>query len=120
MTQLKKQFHTAVLGAGLAGTGLLYNALRKKSLQQFLDAGVAYIDKSDNFGCGTIGSYVINSDTAGAVFLESLPVFNETEFTSARLNKLRALISRRAGQAVPLEWVGDFYRELGKILEKKL
>ncbi len=109
-----------VIGAGPAGSGLMYNAMKQGRLEEFLDAGVAFIEKTDVFGCGSIGNYIINSDTTGSVFLESLPVFNDEDLFSPQLQHYIQLISEKADEAVPLEWVGAYYTELGKILEQKL
>jgi hypothetical protein len=120
MKQFKGEFNLVVLGAGPAGTGLLYSAIRNGKLAELCEKGIAYVDMQKSFGAGTIGQFVINSDTAAAVLLESLPVFDRSEFVSARLRKLINVITQRGYRSLPLEWVGSFLKELGLLLEKRI
>lgn len=110
-------FKTLVIGSGPAGTGLLYNELRKNKLSELMSQGICFLEKSETFGAGSIGKYIINSDTAGNVFLESLPLLQGLP-SSLRLHTLSKLISEKYGsRSVPLEWVGNYLKEAGKALK---
>jgi hypothetical protein len=65
--------HLAVLGAGPAGTGPLFAALRQGRSEELLKRGVRWLDAGGAFGCGAIGDYKISSDTQASVLLECLP-----------------------------------------------
>src|SRR5438045_3519811 len=64
-------FTTAIIGAGPGGTGPLVYAAQKGLLDNWLSQGVAIIDRSASIG-GTIGRYIVNSDSLGGVYLECL------------------------------------------------
>jgi hypothetical protein len=113
-------FNTLVIGSGPGGTGLLFNAIRKNKLPDFLDAGVGFIDKADNFCAGTIGKYIINSDTAGGVFLECLPSLGEKFVKNKQLESIIKVISQKAGEPVCLELVGEYLKLLGTELRSEV
>ena len=62
---------TIILGAGPGGTGPLIWAAQNGRLRAWLDAGVAIIERSAALG-GTLGRYVLNSDSLGTAYLECL------------------------------------------------
>jgi hypothetical protein len=107
-----------VLGAGPAGTGPLVNAQQRGLLSRLLDAGLAVVDRQDRMGRGTIGRYIINSDTTAGTFLECLAgqeagLFARVSGTDA-LRQLEEL--RRS--AAPLRLVGEFLGEIGGALQQ--
>lgn len=112
------ELRTVVLGAGPAGTALLVNAHQRGLLPQLLDAGVALVDVHDRMGAGTIGRYVVNSDTVAGTLLECLagqqsgvlaPVFDGEAWR--RLEPLRR-------SAAPLRLVGDLLTDIGQALRR--
>jgi hypothetical protein len=62
---------TVIVGGGPGGIGPLIAAAQLGCLPRWLDRGVAIVDRSQSLG-GTLGRYIINSDTAGGAYLECL------------------------------------------------
>ncbi|NJM42071.1 MAG: hypothetical protein HC853_15635 [Anaerolineae bacterium] len=67
-----KHFRSLIVGAGGGGTGPLVYAAQQGLLDSLLDSGLAIIDRQCQMGRGSIGQYVIQSDTAGGTLLECL------------------------------------------------
>lgn len=63
--------HVAILGGGPGGIGPLVRASRIGKLNALLKLGVAIFDKqpADQYGNGSLGSYVISSNTSASAFL---------------------------------------------------
>lgn len=112
----RSPFQTLILGAGPAGTGPLVNAMQRGTLSALLDTGVCIVDRGTDMGRGSIGQYIINSDTFCNTFLECL------EHAPSRIvDRIAASDAKRAmdvyrGGAVPLKVVGAFMAELGASL----
>lgn len=64
-------FETVILGGGPAGTGSLVWAARHGLLGDWLDAGVAVIERSAKLG-GSLYQYALSADSRGMSFLEGL------------------------------------------------
>jgi hypothetical protein len=110
-------FRAVVLGAGPAGTGPLVNAQQRGLLPRLLDAGIAVVDRQPRMGLGSIGQYVINSDTTGGTFLECL-VGQEGDLFAAVLDSAaRRRLERYRQTAAPLRLVGEFIGEIGRALQ---
>ena len=62
---------TLIVGGGPGGLGPLLWAAQKGCLDEWLDRGVAVVERSGRLG-GTLGRYAINSDSLGRSFLECL------------------------------------------------
>ncbi|MDZ8186152.1 MAG: hypothetical protein RMX96_15020 [Nostoc sp. ChiSLP02] len=111
-------YNTLIVGAGSAGTGPLIFAARKNKLQEFLDLGVAILDKGTQMGSGCIGNYIVNSDTYTNVFLECLQ-------GQEKGGILEKVVSSEITQALekyrhtnaPLILVGKFLNEVGNALQ---
>lgn len=106
-----------IVGAGPGGTGPLVWAAQSGALEGWLKAGVTILDRSAAMG-GTIGRYVINSDSLGTAYLECLDAAPARElFASLRDDPVtRELESMRYGYP-PLRIVGEYLRGLGRVLE---
>jgi len=63
--------HVAILGGGPGGIGPLVRAARIGKLNALLQLGVAIFDKqtADKYGNGSLGSYVISSNTSASAFV---------------------------------------------------
>jgi hypothetical protein len=96
---------------------LLY-AIKNNRIQELLDEGVAIIDKGDKLAMGTIGRHVINSDTFGGTFIESIIGNEEGLFSDVSNADITLKMREHARQQVPLQWVGEFLEALGRSLRK--
>ncbi|KPC28273.1 Uncharacterized protein ABJ99_3430 [Pseudomonas syringae pv. cilantro] len=59
-------------GAGLAGMGFLFNALKSGAMNEIAANGLIVIDASDQPGMGTLGHYRITANSIGDVFIDCL------------------------------------------------
>lgn len=110
-------FSTLIIGGGPGGTGPLLYAAQAGLLDNWLKDGVAIVERNDSFG-GTIGRYIVNSDSLGGVYLEML----EAPALSKRLKRLSqdsatTTIRTMAAGLPPLPLVGAYFETLGEILE---
>lgn len=117
---MNSTFKTLILGAGPAGTGPLVCAIQKHRLGQLLDSGVAILDRGSHIGRGTIGQYVINSDTLGRVFLECLDGQEQGVLKDVLTSPARQALEAYRGTAAPLKLVGEYMAELGVALRSVL
>ncbi len=109
-----------IVGAGPGGTGPLVWAAQSGALDTWLKSGLTVIDRSGAMG-GTIGRYVINSDSLGTAYLECLdaPAAREL-FAPVREDPVaRELETMRYGYP-PLHLVGAYLRRLGVVLEEAI
>ncbi len=114
-----KVFRTLIIGAGGGGTGPLVYAAQKGLLDGLLDSGVAVIDRQCQMGRGSIGQYVIQSDTAGGTLLECLDsVPAKKVFVRTAQSKIKQAIEQHRNVSVPLQLIGDYMTELGGDLQR--
>ncbi len=59
-------------GAGPAGMGLLFNALKSGAMPELAKEGLIVVDASPNPGTGRLGDYNITANSVGDVFLDCL------------------------------------------------
>ncbi len=59
-------------GAGLAGMGFLFNALKSGAIPGLAAKGLIVIDASDRPGTGALGDYRITANSVGDVFIDCL------------------------------------------------
>lgn len=69
---------SVIIGGGPGGLGPLLAAAKQGQLGEWLDGGVAVVDRRLALG-GTLGRYIINSDTLGGAYLECLEGANVPE-----------------------------------------
>ncbi|HEX9461180.1 MAG TPA: hypothetical protein VGB82_01150 [Alphaproteobacteria bacterium] len=107
-----------ILGAGPGGTGPLVWAAQHGALDTWLKAGVAIFDRGSAMG-GTIGRYLINSDSLGTAYLECLdaPAAREL-FSSVRDDEGTRELETMRYALPPLDLVGRFLSRLGTVLEQ--
>ena len=113
-------FETVILGAGPAGTGPLVWAARAGLLNDWLQRGVALVDRRAAMG-GTIGKYALNADTQAGTFLECL----QGGAADSPLAELRPCdeahdLSACTAETPPLPMVGRFLNRLGVTLAAEL
>ncbi|HLI13669.1 MAG TPA: hypothetical protein VKY65_18910 [Alphaproteobacteria bacterium] len=106
------------MGAGPGGTGPLVWAAQNGKLASWLAAGVTILDRSPSMG-GSLGRYIVNSDSLGSSYLECLDALPARElFARLRADAVtRELQSMRYGFP-PLSLVGEFFRRFGAALEE--
>lgn len=109
-------FQTLILGAGPAGTGPLVNAMQKGKLAELLDTGICIVDRGEYMGRGSIGQYIINSDTYCNTFLECLENEHDPIVQRVAASAAKQAMDAYRGGCVPLGIVSDFMAELGASL----
>jgi hypothetical protein len=111
---------TLILGAGPGGTGPLVWAAQIGALQKWLTAGVALIDYDTAIG-GTLGRYIINSDSLGGVYLEFLGSRAAREaFEPLVSDPTTHELERMRHDFPPLATVGHYFRRVGAVLARTL
>lgn len=104
-------------GAGLAGMGFLFNALKTGVLQQLCRDGLIVIDASESPGVGSLGQYRITANSVGDVFIDCLrdprlaSIFEPLEYSPAYWR-----IRRQADSAPPLAEVGELMVEAHRLV----
>jgi hypothetical protein len=109
-------FYTLIVGAGPAGTGPLVNAMQRGELGALLESGICIVDRTAWMGRGSIGQYVINSDTFCNTFLECLQNEDDPIVQRVSASAAKQAMDTYRGGPVPLKVVGDFISELGAAL----
>jgi hypothetical protein len=109
-----------IVGAGPGGTGPLVSAAQSGALDRWLKSGLTVVDRTTAMG-GTIGRYLINSDSQGTAYLECLdaPPARELFASMREVAVTRELETMRYGYP-PLHLVGAYLRRLGKVLEERI
>lgn len=109
-----------IVGAGPGGTGPLVWAAQSGGLDAWLKSGVTVFDREARMG-GTIGRYVINSDSLGTAYLECLDAPPARELFAPLRDEAvtRELEAMRYGYP-PLRVVGEYLRRLGGLLEQAI
>jgi hypothetical protein len=106
-----------VAGAGPAGMGLLFNALKSGTLPDLARDGLIIVDASANPGTGSLGSYRITANSVGDVFLDCLrdpalrDVFRPLEHSPSYWR-----IRRQAQHAPQLSDVGELLAEASRLV----
>ncbi len=106
-----------ILGAGPGGTGPLVWAAQHGALDAWLKAGVTIFDRGRAVG-GTIGRYIINSDSMGTAYLECLdaPAARDL-FAPVREDDVTRELEQFRYGLPPLDLVGRFLKRLGGVLQ---
>ncbi|SOS33482.1 hypothetical protein CFBP6411_02122 [Pseudomonas syringae group genomosp. 3] len=71
-TRMETTCGCIVGGAGLAGMGFLFNALKSGALADLAEKGLIVIDVSGQPGTGMLGHYRITANSVGDVFIDCL------------------------------------------------
>jgi hypothetical protein len=116
-----RQFSTIIVGGGPGGLGPLVAAAQAGALEDWLDRGIALVERGDRLG-GSLGRFGIASDSLGGSYLECLEAPN----LSAPLRPLRDHAITREMELYrhgfpPLElvdrWMGLLGRALATMIE---
>lgn len=110
-------YKTVFIGAGPGGTGPIVCAAKQKRLDDLLNAPIAIVDRSPYMGRGTVGKYVINSDTVGGTLLECLDGNESGIYKKVVQSAAKQYIEERRNVAVPLKVIGEYMAELGEALQ---
>jgi hypothetical protein len=109
-----------ILGAGPGGTGPLVWAAQQGCLHEWLRQGVTVIERGNAIG-GTLGRYIINSDSLGAAYLECLDAPPAQRlFAPLRDEAATRELERLRDGFPPLSVVGQYLGHLGALLERQL
>ena len=108
---------TMILGAGPGGTGPLIWAAQNGLLREWLAAGVALVDRRSVIG-GTLGRYIINSDSLGGAYLECLDAPAGRDFFAPLRDdpSTRGIAAMHDGFP-PLDLVSQYLHRLGTLIE---
>jgi hypothetical protein len=104
-------------GAGPAGMGLLFNALKSGAMPELAKEGLIIVDASSNPGTGRLGDYRITANSVGDVFLDCLrdpalrDVFEPLEHSAAYWR-----IRRQAQSAPQLADVAELLAEASTLV----
>ncbi|GFM81691.1 hypothetical protein PSCICN_23830 [Pseudomonas cichorii] len=104
-------------GAGLAGMGFLFNALKSGTLADIARNGLIVVDASDNPGTGVLGQYRITANSVGDVFIDCLrdPALSEV-FEPLESSPAYWRIRGQAQSAPQLSDVGQLMAEASRLL----
>ncbi len=104
-------------GAGPAGMGLLFNALRTGSIAELAHYGLIIVDASPTPGIGRLGEYQITANSVGDVFLDCLrdPAMAEV-FAPLQASPAYWRIRDQAQQAPLLSEVGELLLEASQLV----
>src|SRR5687768_4867642 len=107
-----------ILGAGPGGTGPLVWAAQNGLLNDWLASGVTIFDRREKIG-GTLGRYIINSDSLGTAYLECLdaPAAREL-FAPMRDEPVTLEMEPYRYGLPPLNLVDRYLHRLGALLRE--
>jgi hypothetical protein len=118
--ELDSMLGTLIVGGGSAGLGPLIAAARLGELDNWLDHGLAVIEKGNAWG-GVIGGYNLNADTQATTFLECLEGGALGElFESVRDHETTKRLRNWQRDTPPLALIGDYMSRLGQALEDRV
>jgi len=92
--------------------------MQRGELDKLLDTGICIVDRSATMGHGSIGQYIINSDTYCDTFLECLQRADDPVVQTIAASAAKKQMDSYRGGAVPLRVVGAFMGEVGSALRQ--
>jgi hypothetical protein len=106
-----------IAGAGPAGMGLLFNALKNGTLPDLAREGLIIVDSSAAPGPGSLGDYRITANSVGDVFLDCLrdPALIDV-FGPLEHSPIYWRIRRQAHSAPQLSDIGELLAEASKLM----
>jgi hypothetical protein len=106
-----------VAGAGPAGMGMLFNALKSGVMPELAREGLIIVDASANPGTGRLGEYNITANSVGDVFLDCLrdPALRDV-FEPLERSPAYWRIRRQAQSAPLLSDVAELLAEASKLV----
>jgi pyridine nucleotide-disulfide oxidoreductase len=107
-----------IVGGGPAGLAPLLAAHRRGRLADLLKEGVTVVERSDAIGEGSIGQWVIPSDSTGFTFADCLAGPPGSELAALRSYPLTKEFMEARDRAVPLRRAGEFLALVGEAIHK--
>jgi hypothetical protein len=108
---------TLIVGAGPGGTGALVWAAQHGRLDDWLAKGVTIVDRQPHL-IGSIGDYIINSDSLGGMYLEIFHTPSGRKiFAALRSHPATRRLEEMRHGFPPLNIVGRHFRNVGAALE---
>ncbi|NVN36987.1 FAD-dependent oxidoreductase [Komagataeibacter swingsii] len=105
-----------IVGGGPAAIAVLLAASRIGELPRLLDEGLTLVEREAHIGSGTLGRYVINSDSAAETFVDAITDNPVPELARLIHHPLVEMIRSRGRLALPLRVVADFLDMVGQVL----
>lgn len=102
------------IGAGSAGIGPLVYAKGAGRLPGYLKRPIAIIEKSSQFGSGSFGDYLINTNSKSELFLECLQGSRAEHFPRAIGSAAFRILSGQRHLPGAMRTVGELLEEIGK------
>ncbi len=112
-------FETMILGAGPAGTGPLIRAAGAGLLGDWLDGGIAVVDRAAAMG-GSLGRYTLNADTFGGTLLECLDAPAAPWLRALNDDPVVRTLAAGRDALPPLPLVGRLLARLGTALTEEV
>jgi hypothetical protein len=109
-----KSFEVAFVGAGPAGIGPLVHAAGAGQLADFLERGIGVFEGSASFGAGSVGRYLINSNSRAGIFLECMRDDKAKHFPRAAGSEIASKIDGYGDEPAPLSEVAALVRLLAE------
>ena len=107
-----------IVGGGPAGLAPLLAAHRHGRLADLLKEGVTVVERSGAIGEGSIGQWVIQSDSTGFTFADCLAGPPGSELAAVRSYPLTKEFVEAGDRAVPLRRAGEFLALVGEAIHK--
>lgn len=106
-----------IAGAGPAGMGLLFNALKSGTLPDLAREGLIIVDSSPTPGVGSLGDYQITANSVGDVFLDCLrdPALRDV-FGPLEHSPTYWRIRHQAQSAPQLSDIGELLGEASRLI----
>jgi len=120
MVSTVRNCNLLIVGGGPAGTGLLFKALKEGEFNNLCNKGMVIVEKTSNLIVGNLTSYYVNSDTQADVFLECLEGNAEKVLDIGSLEKEIEKIKSYKGRSIPLPYLQDYFKKLGKLLLERI
>jgi hypothetical protein len=107
-----------IVGGGPAGLAPLLAAHRRGRLADLLQEGVTVVEQSDAIGEGSIGRWVINSDSTAFTFADCLAGPPGSELAALRSHRLTRELIAAGDDTVPLRRASEFLALVGDAIHE--
>jgi Pyridine nucleotide-disulphide oxidoreductase len=109
----ERKFKTIIVGGGPAGLAILLSAHRCGRLKQMLEDGLLILEQDTTLGRGSIGNYIIDSDSTGDTFLDPLRKGDEKLLHAILETPVARRIAEAGSRAIPLSDAGELLERIG-------
>src|SRR5580658_6050506 len=97
----ERKFKTIIVGGGPAGLAILLSAHRCGRLKKMLEDGLLILEQDTTLGRGSIGNYIIDSDSTGDTFLDPLRKGDEKLLHAILETPVARRIADAGSRAIP-------------------